>query len=345
MAEITRQLKLENVVQDRVFGSVAETLSFLLEAFRSGSSSGSRPILIVMENFDLFAAHRKQTLLYNLFDTSQSAATPLTVLGCTRRLDVLELLEKRVKSRFCHRQVHLANEWSREEFVDAFRHLATVAPDGISKNAKLVVKRWNAEVEALVRNEAVAESLQKLYAVSKEVIALVDLLVLPASRLCHGTHESLTPRDIADSYSSLVRDEPKSKLLHGLSIVELCLVIATRHLCRVHGATTGIGGSLQAATFNFHEIYNEFLKFSSRRSHLLHNCNRHVVMKAFEHLLQLEVVRPHKHSALAARARNTVTKDYVPMMLLVDTRQVDEAVANYPNCPTDVQKWAESAIM
>jgi origin recognition complex subunit 4 len=55
----------------------------------------------------LFCAHHNQTLLYNLFDVAQSAQTPICVLGITSRLDVVELLEKRVKSRFSHRQIFL----------------------------------------------------------------------------------------------------------------------------------------------------------------------------------------------------------------------------------------------
>ncbi|WAR06655.1 ORC4-like protein [Mya arenaria] len=66
-------------------GSFAETLQFLLEALKSGSQT-SKPILFVVEEFDLFAFHRNQTLLYNLFDISQSAQTPICVLGVTCRL-------------------------------------------------------------------------------------------------------------------------------------------------------------------------------------------------------------------------------------------------------------------
>ena len=51
----------------------------------SGSQS-SKPIVFIVEEFDLFALHRNQTLLYNLFDISQSAQTPVCVIGVTCRL-------------------------------------------------------------------------------------------------------------------------------------------------------------------------------------------------------------------------------------------------------------------
>ena len=60
-----------------------------------------------MDEFDLFTTHPRQTLLYNLFDIAQARKAPIVVLGLTTRIDVVESLEKRVKSRFSHRYVHL----------------------------------------------------------------------------------------------------------------------------------------------------------------------------------------------------------------------------------------------
>nr|KAF6337196.1 origin recognition complex subunit 4 [Myotis myotis] len=87
LKEITRQLNLENVVGDKVFGSFAENLSFILEALKKGDRTSSCPVIFILDEFDLFAHHRNQTLLYNLFDISQSAQTPIAVIGLTCRLN------------------------------------------------------------------------------------------------------------------------------------------------------------------------------------------------------------------------------------------------------------------
>ena len=63
----------------------AQTFAYDISMVNTGSQS-SKPILFVLEEFDLFAFHRNQTLLYNLFDISQSAQTPVCVLGVTCRL-------------------------------------------------------------------------------------------------------------------------------------------------------------------------------------------------------------------------------------------------------------------
>lgn len=56
-----------------------------------GNRSSSRPLLFVLDEFDLFTHHKNQTLLYNLFDVSQSAQAPVAVVGLTCRLVRLAL--------------------------------------------------------------------------------------------------------------------------------------------------------------------------------------------------------------------------------------------------------------
>lgn len=67
----------------------------------------AKSVIFVLDEFDLFTSHPRQTLLYNLFDIAQARKAPIAVLGVTTKIDVAERLEKRVKSRFSHRYVHL----------------------------------------------------------------------------------------------------------------------------------------------------------------------------------------------------------------------------------------------
>ena len=65
----------------------------------------SKSVIFILDEFDLFTNHARQTLLYNLFDIAQSRKAPIAVVGCSTRIDVVDCLEKRVKSRFSHRWV------------------------------------------------------------------------------------------------------------------------------------------------------------------------------------------------------------------------------------------------
>ena len=58
--------------------------------------------------------------------------------------DVLELLEKRVKSRFSHRQLHLLPTWKFDDYLEIFQLYLKLPPDFPDKQ---YVKHWNQKVE------------------------------------------------------------------------------------------------------------------------------------------------------------------------------------------------------
>lgn len=75
----------------------------LLSLFQSTSV----PIFIILEDFDLFTQHTKQSLLYFLFSLCHSNEAKMVIIGESSRFNCVELLEKRVKSRFSQRIVNL----------------------------------------------------------------------------------------------------------------------------------------------------------------------------------------------------------------------------------------------
>ncbi|XP_069588991.1 origin recognition complex subunit 4 [Ranitomeya imitator] len=323
LKEITRQLNLENVVGDRVFGSISENLSFLLEALKTGDRTSSCPLLFILDEFDLFAHHKNQTLLYNLFDIAQSAQAPLAVIGLTCRLDVLELLEKRVKSRFSHRQIHLLNSFSFSDYQEVFEDLLSLAPGFPETQFE---EQWNSNLQTLLENKTVEDVLLKQFNASKDIRSLQMLLLLTLCRV-NVSHPHLNAADFVEAYRLRSMDS-KANILHGLSVLEMCLVIAMKHLQDIYSGEP----------FNFQMVHNEFQKFVQRKSHSVYNFETPVVLKAFEHLHQLELIKPME--GLSVRTQ----KEYRLMKLLLDNSQISEALQKYPNCPTDVRQWAMSSL-
>ncbi|KAJ8393761.1 hypothetical protein AAFF_G00056760 [Aldrovandia affinis] len=324
LKEITRQLQLENVVGDKVFGSFAENLAFLLEALKKGDRSSSRPVLFILDEFDLFAHHKNQTLLYNLFDISQSAQTPVAVVGLTCRLDVLELLEKRVKSRFSHRQIHLLSPLGFERYLHCVRQQLSLPPDVPERRFS---QEWNASVEALCEDKMAEAALKKHFNSSKDFRSLHMLLMLALSRVT-VSNPTIRPADLLEA-SRLCTADAKANIVHGLSILELCLIIAMKHLNDIY----------DGEPFNFQMVHNEFKKFIQRKSHSVHNFEKPVVIKAFEHLQQLELIR-----SVDGSSATKTQKEYQLMKLLLGHGQIMEALQKYPQCPTDVKQWAVSSF-
>ncbi|XP_052824856.1 origin recognition complex subunit 4 isoform X2 [Octopus bimaculoides] len=252
LKEIARQLHLDNTVGDKVFGSFAENLQFLLESLKSGGQH-SKPILFILDEFDLFAQHRNQTLLYNLFDIAQSAQAPITIIGVTCRFDVMELLEKRVKSRFSHRQILLFNKLSFKEYTEVFKNylkLPKTFPD--SK----FVSKWNDSIEKLGQDGTIQDVLKRQYSIDKDIRRLQTFMMGPICNLS-STQPFLQVSDFIDSFKRMSTDS-KSVILHGLSILELSLVIAMKHLTELY----------DGEPFNFEIVYNEYLRFSQQKSSL-----------------------------------------------------------------------------
>ncbi|XP_074652517.1 origin recognition complex subunit 4-like [Tubulanus polymorphus] len=321
LKEITRQLKLENTVGDKVFGSFAENLQFLLESLKSGNQ-GSKSIVFILDEFDLFTFHKNQTLLYNLFDVSQSAQTPICVIGLTCRLDVTELLEKRVKSRFSHRQIYLFNNFSFTEYCDIFERYLTLPADFTDKS---YAKKWNSHIHKLRKDSAVVDILKKQYHLSKDIRALQALMYFPVFNT-NVDQPFLEAADFLEAVQTLSHDT-KSSMLQGISILELCLMIAMKHLDEIY----------EGEPFNFEMVYDKYKQFSQKKS-TMQTFERAVVLKAYEHLVALELIRP-------ADGGTKTQKEFKPMNLLIDGTQIDEAVKSYPNCPTEIKQWSKSMAM
>ncbi|XP_032759152.1 origin recognition complex subunit 4 [Rattus rattus] len=323
LKEITRQLNLENVVGDKVFGSFAENLSFLLEALQKGNRTSSCPVIFILDEFDLFAHQKNQTLLYNLFDISQSAQTPIAVIGLTCRLDILELLEKRVKSRFSHRQIHLMNSFDFPQYLKIFKEqlsLPAEFPD------KIFAEKWNENAHCLSEDSTVLEVLQKHFNVNKNLQSLHMLLMLALNRVT-VSHPFMTSADLMEA-QHLCSLDAKASIVHGLSVLEICLIIAMKHLNDIY----------EEEPFNFQMVYNEFQKFIQRKAHSVYNFEKPVVMKAFEHLQQLELVKPMERTSVNSQ------REYQLVKLLLDNTQIMNALQKYSNCPTDVRQWATSSL-
>ncbi|XP_064098029.1 origin recognition complex subunit 4-like [Macrobrachium nipponense] len=323
LKEITSQLRLESATANKVFASFAENLSFLLECLRCGSKDTSKPVVFILDEFDLFCHHRNQTLLYNLFDVAQSAQAPICVIGLTSRLDVIELLEKRVKSRFSHRQIHLFSEEKFDpHYLDTFRVLLQLPSTFPSKS---FTKEWNANITALTKDANACSLLKRQYDTTHDVRSLKTLLMMAVCQIRLGQPQ-LTYQMLEQAQKNLVA-ESKTNVLQGLSILQLCLVVAMKHLTTVY----------EGEPFNFEMVFREYMKFCCNKSSM-QSYERPVIFKAYDQLKSLELVRPVDNS-------RGVQREYQLVQLMMTPYQVNEAILQLPGIPTDLQQWASSDIV
>lgn len=143
--------------------SLLALLSHPSEILGADEGVTSQSIIFIIDEFDMFATHPRQTLLYNLFDVAQSRKAPIAVLGCTARLNVVEMLEKRVKSRFSHRYVYLTLPKTLPAYWQVCRQ-------------GLIVERKDAEREGIDTNLEGYSEFQKYWSAKIDVSCLLSVL-------------------------------------------------------------------------------------------------------------------------------------------------------------------------
>lgn len=165
LREIWRQLGREmqvEVDETAQVNTYADTMASLLHLLShpdehvetldpDAPASIAKSVVFVIDEFDLFTTHPRQTLLYNLFDIAQARKAPIAVVGCSARIDVIEALEKRVKSRFSHRWIHLPQAKSFSTFEDIAKAALLIREDDSSHAGQSISAEtrvaWNSFIE------------------------------------------------------------------------------------------------------------------------------------------------------------------------------------------------------
>lgn len=145
----------------------------------------SRPTIVLLDGFDLFSLHPRQSLLYCLLDTAQSCRASasnkgLAVIGVTSRVDTINLLEKRVKSRFSGRILRTAPPRKLEDWVRLAKVVFEVNISDIDQEEdhreewKLL---WNTAVKGFLGDQTVSNALNETFSITRDVRMLNKLLV------------------------------------------------------------------------------------------------------------------------------------------------------------------------
>lgn len=326
LKDITKQLHLENVVGDKVFGSFSEHLSFLLASLKAGDSTGSKPIIFILEEFDCFCSHKNQTLLYNLFDVAQSRAVPICIIGISCQIDVIELLEKRVRSRFSHRHLYMMPFQEFQPYYQLACGLVKVENNSFAES-----KEWNSQIGGFMEKKETKKFLENQFMINKSISYLKRILYMGLLKMISSGAGGLELKHLElaseDSYS-LDKKNANDLLIKDLSVVEICLLVAIKHINQIY----------DNEPFNFEMVFHEYQKFKRRKCSMLTD-ERSVVAKSWENLQELELVRIKTGERVRGQQQEYVLNtSHIPQDVL------KKAVDKFPYCPTEVIQWLGSSV-
>lgn len=174
----------------------------------------SRPVVVVLDAFEMFTSHARQALLYCLLDTVQSCRASgtgaeagksakvkakvlggLAVVGLTPRVDVMNLLEKRVKSRFSHRIILTAGSSELKQWDDLLNVCLCVDANSPAEpmqrsRSKEAIKKddsptaqeewksvWFQSVQAFLQERPTREILRETFDLTRDLRVLIRIMV------------------------------------------------------------------------------------------------------------------------------------------------------------------------
>lgn len=179
--------------------------NFILSAFERFASSSSVPSTAGSQHF-----------LYTLFELTLSL--PVFALCLTERADCLDLLEKRVKSRFSQNVLYLPQPSSFDEYQMTLQNALKGSPNLASSNPS--EQAYLKDIEDTFRDNKVIDRLKELFDLDHDPRPALSHFLPSLINLRSGTSTKLTMND------SIV---PQSGGC-GLSLAELCALTAMRRV-------------------------------------------------------------------------------------------------------------------
>ena len=316
LREIARQLCERHNIPFSKGSSFDDNLAFLHDIMRE--LKGHRACIFVLDEFDAFATRAKQTLLYNLLDAMQTSNVQAALVGISSRHDCLELLEKRVRSRFSHRKLLFSSPPPADP-SGMIIQLLKLPTDPAVNNASYV-QRFNRALTQAATSPAVRKVLDRLFDCNCSPRHVCNIAV---QALCRMNREEgiITDKDFLAIGEGMVV-ETHVEVIKGLSVLELYMLVA---MCRLE--------QKERESSNFEEIYAQYEEGQlTNTSGSSDRFSRVAAFRAFENLLALELI------AFADGTR-VVLKRYRPATLLVGQQDLNAALQAHPKATPFLKRW------
>lgn len=237
--EIARQLDLNansSANNTRTFEqrAISDTVSNVLLALNSNASpdksdeefKSSTPVVFIIDEIEMFTGSSKQTLLYNLFELSQSSKIPISVIGVGTKFTTRELLEKRVRSRFSQRIITTQLPSSVEQFWANAKLSLQVHASAIDIfEDKSYPLEWNQKINDLFdRPSKLARVVYKIFFSTKSYKDLNNSFMVPVSLI--SPSRPFFDDSKVETYIQMQSPGTTQGIIRSLSSSELVLTIA-----------------------------------------------------------------------------------------------------------------------
>lgn len=321
--------------------SMSETLQGFLRIFQEhDTETNSVSVIFVLEELDRFAQHMRQSLLYTLFDLPHNSNSGVSVIGLTSHINLREMLEKRVRSRFSHRLIVLNRPKTLDAFWDICRATLLVSDERLMETHSRECVVWNKHLEALYQNHTAQSNA--LYSLVESVFYTtkdprqVNYGCLYEFSKAGNTEENgdLPFSEFDESMAAVQNPSDASAILAGLTELQLALLLSA--------ARAQI--KLESDALNFNLVYEEY-KTAARAQQVKRQIaltatttpstgqpsgyriwSRNAALSAWEQLEHVDLVVAVNTVTSKKGGSGTITEDLKMVKVDVDLRELAKVI-------------------
>jgi origin recognition complex subunit 4 len=246
LAQLSIDYEIEaNVENNNVYLLLFKRIEKLLF---DGKLSGL-PIFFVLDNFDLFVARPKQTLLYCLSDLLQANFSQLALIGVSKKLNTFELLEKRIRSRMFYRRILFNNNIKLNHLKSVIRQMLTISvKDANQEILSKAARQHNEAVEKMLAELDFDDQLQHYINLGHPVAFFNQAAAhLMHSLQLQGGNNAFPTSKLFIKSMNILTANPLLTALKQCSILEITVLVALTHL-----------QAQSYSHYNLAQIYHEY---------------------------------------------------------------------------------------
>ncbi|TYZ59316.1 hypothetical protein PybrP1_001195 [[Pythium] brassicae (nom. inval.)] len=315
-----------------------------LKSLLAARAAADEPVMVVLDAFEQFAQETgsaKQLLLYNLLDWLQTKDVKMGVLGISTNFNVIDNLEKRVRSRFSSLQVVLERpsfDQVKELLARALslQHVdweALPGVDALQRPPPAFVAAFDARVAALLHEpSAFLASLEFDYDIGKP--AAFFLRVAAAAVVYLSAAAPLLSAELFLRAKHALEQDYQLATIAAVNDHGIALMIGMSHLER--------DGQ---RFFTLEMVYSRWQQFFRKHDLLAQLPTRSEAQKALENLLRLQLVKDAGDAFRIGRAKHAAPESLQPEYRVVHLnfapRTLEGMIRNQSiRCSTAMAEWA-----
>jgi origin recognition complex subunit 4 len=345
--EIATQLSIEEELQQQLLlqqssaiaspgkkievgASTSAHLALLFDVLKKTGRTG-RAIIFFLEDFDRFAmqgggASNHQALLYNLLDMTHSCGMQFGVLGTSVRTDVLQLLEKRVRSRFSQLTVVMTSALQQPNHLVPIVYSRLALPVQLRHNP--LRPQWNERVEALIATRDFWRIIGTVAQRTRDVRALLRFLSVALTHLSE-TDWLLRIEHFNDTVAiARAQEYGLSKQMQAMTPLQLVLMGALLRLVL-----------REFAVITFAAVMQQFKEFVSNNKDCYVAAAKYsdsACAQAVDELVAEGLVEYSESTACRSRTR----QEFRTLVLLAQPAEVQQFFLQHREVAPELKEWA-----